>query len=241
MKRLSRNKYFIVFSIIMPFVFYAVYTTTNNAEMGISGTKWKGYFLVSMTCFSLMSSSVSTLGIQMIYDKKQPWMNWLFTQPLQRWKYFAARIMTQMVLNLLVILFMFVIAAQWKNIELPMTTWMGIVLWIWLAILPFLALGTWVSVVENTESAAAVANFSTLGLALLGGLWMPLQEMPALVQIIGPWLPSNLYAEGAWSLLAGDAIKWSTSAVLSLYFLLFLTGSVMTHHHFKKTTYLSDT
>ena len=232
--RMFRNKYFVVFSIIMPFVFYALYTSSISGSTAIEGTEWKAYFLISMTCFSLMSSSVTTMGIQLLHDRLQPWMNWIQSLPIKRWEYFMARFLSLMVLNGLIIVLLFAVAANWKNIELSLLSWVKIGAWVWGAIIPFLALGTWVSVFKTTETAAGFANLTTLGLALMGGLWMPLNQMPVLVQMIGEWTPGHLYAHGAWALLAGETISFATIGLLVLYFALFLSGSLLTHRYLQK-------
>ncbi|WJE15810.1 ABC transporter permease [Halobacillus sp. ACCC02827] len=232
--RMGRNPYFIIFSMLMPLVFYAIYTQTVDDTVMIDGTEWKAYFLVSMTCFSMMSASVTTMGIQLLHDRRQPWMSWVKSLPMKHWQYFLGRLSALMVLNLAVILFMFIIVANWKDIDLGFYTWVKIVAWVWLAILPFLALGTWVSVFKTAETAAGFANLITLGLAIIGGLWMPLRQLPVFVREVGAWTPGHLYADGAWSILAGESISALTIIVLAGYFLFFLTGSLWTYRRFQE-------
>lgn len=229
--RMFRNYYFVLFSIIMPFVFYAIYTTTTNGMIG--GTEWKAYFLISMTCFSLMGSSVTTMGIQLLYDRRQPWMKWVQSLPMKRIQYFSGRLISLMVLNAMVIVFLFTVAAIWKNIDLPFMTWVQVGGWTWFGILPFLALGLWISVFPTPDTAAGVANVLTLGMALVGGLWTPMSELPQFVQFLGTWTPGYLYADGAWSLLAGEAISVTTILVLIIYTTVFAGGATFTYKRFQ--------
>ncbi|MCA0972330.1 ABC transporter permease [Halobacillus litoralis] len=229
MFRLFRNQYFVVFSLLMPFIFYAIYTTTVSGTMEIAGTEWKAYFLISMTCFSLMGSSVTTMGIQLLYDRRQPWMKWVQSLPMKRMQYFTARLVSLMVLNGMIIIALFTAASVWKGIELPLMKWVQVGGWIWLGILPFLALGLWISVFKTPDTATGVANLLTLGMALLGGLWTPMDNMPAFVQSFGTWTPGYLYANGAWSLLAGEAVPLVTIVVLLAYLVIFAGGALYTH------------
>ncbi|KGP72130.1 ABC transporter permease [Pontibacillus yanchengensis] len=232
--RMFRNRYFVFFSVLIPILFYAVFTATFGDNLPIAGTQWKAYFLMSMTCFSLMSASVQTFGIQFIYDQTQNWMDWLFTQPIKKWQYFLGRFVSQMVLNLVVIVVLFTAAGLWKNIDLSWLKWIQLTAWIWVGILPFLAMGAWLSVSKNVETASGIANIITLGLALTGGLWMPLEQMPELIQTVGEWMPSHLYAQGAWSLLAGDSISLMTISSYTGYFIVIITGALLTHRVVKK-------
>ncbi len=230
LRRIFRNKYFVMFSILMPVLFYVIYTTSFGASMQIEGTTWNAYFLISMTCFSLMSASVQTFGIQLIYDKQQPWMNWMLSQPIKRAEYFLGRLASQMVLNLLIILFLFSSIRMWQNIDFSIMKWIGIVLWVWIGILPFLALGTFISALKSPDTASAISNLLALGLALIGGLWMPLSQMPEVVRVIGEWTPSYLYAKGAWSLLANQPIPMTSLFGILAYFLLFMAASLVLHN-----------
>ena len=57
---------------------------------------------------------------------------------------------------------------------------------------------------EKVETATGVSNFIYLILAILGGLWMPMDILPKILQNIGNWLPGFHYGNGAWEIIRGD-------------------------------------
>ncbi|KGX92114.1 ABC transporter [Pontibacillus halophilus JSM 076056 = DSM 19796] len=234
LKRMFRNSYFVFFSLLLPFLFYVLFTAMYGDDLSIAGTKWEAYFLVSMTCFGLISASVQSFGIQLVYDRQQPWLNWLFTHPIKRFSYFMGRILSQLCLNGLMVLLLFTVIGVWKGIELSFWTWILVGGWVWLGALPFLALGVWVSTMTKVETASGVANIVALGLAILGGLWTPVENMPGILQTITEWSPAYLYANGAWSLLSGEGMSIYQHLIYFLYFLLFMIGAMITHHQLRR-------
>ncbi|MNW14855.1 hypothetical protein D3C71_2131990 [compost metagenome] len=63
-------------------------------------------------------------------------------------------------------------------------------------------------------------------LALAGGMWMPLDILPNMVQRIGRWLPSYNYGNGAWEIVRGGHPQWSGVLILLSYLAVFMILSV---------------
>lgn len=67
------------------------------------------------------------------------------------------------------------------------------------------------------QTATAVTTLAMLALAMLGGLWVPLQLMPEVMQTIGKLLPSYWASQiGAWPLVGGD-FPWQGVIVLVVW------------------------
>ena len=61
--------------------------------------------------------------------------------------------------------------------------------------LPFSAMGLALGTVCGPNSAPAVINLVYLPLAFAGGMWIPIQYLPAPVQAIAPFLPTYHYVQ----------------------------------------------
>lgn len=61
MKRVLRNKYFVLWSLIMPIAFYYFFTNVVNTNVP-DQRAWEAHYLMSMTVFSVMGSSIMTLA-----------------------------------------------------------------------------------------------------------------------------------------------------------------------------------
>ncbi|MFP7168955.1 ABC transporter permease [Terribacillus sp. 7520-G] len=229
LQRMIKDRYFLFFSLLMPFIFYSLFTYMNRG-VTISGMDFDYFFLISMTCYSLVVTSVQTFGIQIMYDRKQTWMDYLFTHPVTVSQYFVARIFTQLLLHTFIVTVFFLAVNAWKRFDRPVGEWMMTSVWLLAGSILFLAIGVLIAQSKKIQTASAIANIVVLGLAILGGLWMPLETFPAWVQIFGKWLPSYQYAFGAWSIASGEGIEISNIIILVCYFLVCFIGAMSLHY-----------
>lgn len=86
----------------------------------------------------------------------------------------------------------------------------------------FLALGTLIGLMRKVETAAGISNVLYMLLALGGGMWMPFEVMPDMMQNIGQWLPSYHFGSGAWELVRGGSPTWKNILILIAYMMLFM-------------------
>lgn len=89
-------------------------------------------------------------------------------------------------------------------------------------LLPFLAIGTLIGLMKKVETAAGISNVIYMVLAIAGGLWMPLEIMPKIMQSIGKWLPSYNFGNGAWEIIGGNMPDWRNILILIAYLALFM-------------------
>ncbi|RSK29060.1 ABC transporter permease [Bacillus sp. HMF5848] len=219
--RTLRNPFFLVFSVIMPVAFYFIFSNTVGNTQQVDGVAWNAYYLMSMTIFGLVGAAISTFGIGLAQEGSQGWIKQMKVTPLPTWIYYAAKLFTQSIINAVIIIVMFLAGSLLNDVDLATSQWIYSGLWIWIGVLPFLALGMVVGQFKTVDTASIFANISHLGLALLGGLWMPLDAMPKLMQTIGEWMPTNRYGEGAWNIIAGRGLNVTDILLLSSYFIIF--------------------
>jgi len=220
--RTLRSKTFFIFSIIMPVAFYFIFSSTVGDQTQVGGADWKAYYLMSMTLFGIVSSSLFSLGVRIANERKQGWTQLMQITPLPSSTYFFAKIAGQSMINFGIIVLMFMIGRFAKGIELPITTWLACGFWIWIGIVPFIALGILIGQSKSAESASVFANIASLGMAMLGGLWMPLEILPKFMQQIGEWMPTYRLGQGAWNLVAGKEISLTGIAILAAYLVIFM-------------------
>lgn len=220
-KRVLRNKYFVFWSLAMPILFYYIFTNIVNTNAP-DPAAWKAHYLMSMTAFSVMGSSMMTLGIRMVQERAQGWSTFIRMTPLPDHVYFAAQMVGQSVIHVFSIIIIFLAGALINHVSLTPFEWIMSGLWILLGSMPFLAVGTLIGLMKKVETAASISNVIYLLLAISGGLWMPLEVMPTLMQNIGHWLPSYHFGSGAWEIVEGGMPSWKNMLVLLAYLVLFM-------------------
>lgn len=219
--RVLRNRYFVFWSLVMPIVFYYIFTNLVNSDVP-NKAEWQAHYLMSMTVFSVMGSSMMTLGIRMVQERSQCWSTFIRITPLSDTVYFAAQMIGQSVIHLLSITIIFIAGALINHVTLTAMEWVMSGIWILLGSLPFLAIGTLIGMMKKVETAAGISNVIYMVLAVAGGLWMPLEVMPKLMQSIAQWLPSYNFGNGAWEIVRGNMPDWKNILILVAYLAVFM-------------------
>ena len=159
-------------------------------------------------------------------EKGQGWTHLLKITPLPEGAYITAKIIAQTVVNAFSILVIFIAGILINHVELTVGQWIGAGLWLLLGVTPFLALGTVIGSIKKADAAAGLANILNMCLAILGGLWMPIEVFPKILRSISEWTPTYHFGSGAWDIVAGKSIGWENIAVLGGYFLIFVVISI---------------
>jgi len=227
--RLVRSPFFLLFSILMPLAFYFLFSALSGADKEIESTTYAQYSLMSMTAFSLISTAMSQFGIRISYERRDGWVRLLKLTPLTPSVWIGSKMIAHMGVHLLTILVIFSSAHVVYHMDLTMTQWLLCGLWLWLGSTPFLAIGALLGTMKNADAVVAIANVVQMAIAVLGGLWMPLQTLPKWIQHIGQWLPSHRYAHGAWNMLSGSSpamIDWAILIGTGIVFMA-LSGFIL--------------
>ncbi|MCY7752006.1 ABC transporter permease [Bacillus haynesii] len=215
-KRMLRNRYFVFWSLAMPIAFYYIFTNVVNTNAP-DPAAWNAHYLMSMTTFSVMGSSIMTLGIRMVQERTQGWSTFIRVTPLPDHIYFIAQMAGQSVIHILSITVIFLAGALINGVSLSPLEWFLCGLWALLGSLPFLAIGTLIGMMKKVDTAAGISNVLYMGLAVCGGMWMPLEIMPKMMQNIGFWLPSYHYGSGTWEIAQGQMPNWKNILFLFAY------------------------
>ena len=113
-----------------------------------------------------------------------------------------------------------------NGVSMTFVEWLSCAAWILIASFPFLALGILVGTMKQVDTASGVSNLIYLGLAITGGLWMPMEIMPKTIQLIGSWLPAYHYGNGAWGIIRGQFPEFKSIAILTAYLVIFMVLSI---------------
>ena len=222
-RRIYRHPRFVVFTYLTPLVFFLffmwVYGEHPLAEAGSN----RRFFLVGMSAYGVIGAAIGIFGARVAMERQRGWFRLLRTTPLPVWAVFGAKLAALLVASLGIAIIM-LIAGMVVNGPglLSPGGWLGLAAILVLGSLPFgalaLALGYWI----DAESAYAVSLAIYFSLGILGGLFLPLQYMPDLVQQIGRALPSYDYARLGWDLVAGRSVSWIHAGWLAVYLVAFL-------------------
>ncbi|WP_077356717.1 ABC transporter permease [Virgibacillus halodenitrificans] len=225
MIRIFRNPYFVFWSLFMPILFYFIFTNIVNTGVPDQG-EWQAYYLMSMTTFSVMGSAIMNFGIRMVQEQTEGWSTFMKLTPFPSWAYFASKMFGQLIIHLLSIVIVFLAGYLINGVSLSVSQWIFSGIWVLVASIPFLALGSLVGTMKKVETASGVSNIIYLALAIVGGMWMPINTFPIFLQNIAEWLPSYHFGSGAWNIVQGTSPDWQSYVILIGYLIIFLLLAV---------------
>lgn len=90
---------------------------------------------------------------------------------------------------------MTVVAAATGNLELSGGVWLRLVTALVIGALPFALIGLAVGFLASPNATTAILNALYIPSAVAGGLWMPLDTLPVIIQRVAPYTPTYHLAQ----------------------------------------------
>jgi ABC-2 type transport system permease protein len=205
----AANPRYLILALGMPPAVYLLYTAGDAGMPGrlIAGASWPAYFMVSMAALAAIGAAVSVAAVPRPARSRAR-------------ERLAIRLAAAMVLVLPAIGVVGLAAVVVHGVRLPVGGWFELLLALWLGALPFVALGLVLGSIADRDIAGITAPAVIILLALLGGLFQPVQAMPAVTAAIAHVVPSFHLAALGWTAIAGRGPDPADVAVLAGYALL---------------------
>lgn len=219
---LTRKKSYLILSIMLPLVFYLIFTALLDLPKEYEAKFYKEY-MFSMATFSLSSFCIMTFPLEMIEDKKIGWSKNLFKTPLSPSYYYVGKVMKLMCMFCLAIIALFLTGAFYKGVEMSASEWIGSGLMLWVGSSMFLSMGVLISQIKDIQKASAIANIIYLGLAVLGGLWFPTDQFPDWLKHVSYATPTYNLRELSLSVTTQGVIHFVSLLILAIYCILFIS------------------
>ncbi|ETK38107.1 ABC transporter permease [Microbispora sp. ATCC PTA-5024] len=206
MLRMLRNKRYIIFVVAFPLGFYLLYSNLWGNQVDQStGVRGSIILMVSMGAYGALAASMMSTAVPWSQERHSGWLRQLQITPLTSWAIIVTKLLAALLLVLPSLLLVGLAAVLTQHVSLTAGEWAGLLLCMWIGTIPFAALGLAIGSVLPPDTAQPAAMISMFGLALLGGLWIPLEVMPSTMRSVAQVLPSYDYASIGWRIVAGHA------------------------------------
>ncbi|MBV9119401.1 MAG: ABC transporter permease [Chloroflexi bacterium] len=202
--KLLRVPFFSLFSLAFPVVLYCFFGLPNATRTS-NGTTVGAYVLASMATYGVVSVMMFSFGIGVANERAQRMQVLMRATPLPGWVYLSARVVTALAFALVVQIVLDAVAVLAGGVSLSSMQWVQLTVTLLLGSLPFIAFGFGVGYRLSPSVAAPAVNLVFLVLSFASGLFVPLSQVPQVVQNIAPYLPTYHLGRLAW-----DAIGAST-------------------------------
>jgi ABC-2 type transport system permease protein len=184
-RRALRAPRFLIFTVTFPVLLFLLYVGifAKGASTGAAA------LMVNMTSFGAMAAALFT-GTRVALERKAGWQRQLRLTPLSGGGYLAAKAATGMTLALAPAILVPLVGAVVEGVSLSGSGWLRVTLGVWLAALPFALIGLLIGQVGTADSIQPITQLVMLPMALVGGIFIPVEVMPHWLLTIAHALPS---------------------------------------------------
>ena len=221
--KLIRLPIFAATTIALPLMFYVIFGITFAGEQA-RGVGMTTYMLVTYGAFGVIGVALFGFGVSVAVERGQGWMRLKRVAPMPPLAYFVAKVVMSLAVATIIVLAMFTLGALVGGVRLDPQQWVAAGLALVAGALPFSAMGLAFGYLVGPNSAPAVLNLVWLPMAFASGLWIPISQLPDVVQSVAVALPPYHFVQlvlGTIGASAGGSPVVHAAAVLG-FTLLFL-------------------
>lgn len=197
-----RQPMYLVSTFVFPSLFFWFFGIPNAPdERGLA------LLTASFSAFAVLSVVLFQFGIGLANDRETSWYSYLRVLPAPHGTSLLARIFSGVVFATLGVLGVLLTAKVFGKLDFAPYNWGAFACTLALGAIPFACLGLALGLSVSARSATPVLNLTYLPLSFAGGLWMPPNILPQVVQDVSEYLPSRHYGELLWATLLDGEIQ----------------------------------
>lgn len=189
-RRLQRSPRFLIFTVFFPVLLFLLYAGIfANGDKAITAT-----LMVNMAAFGAMASALFT-GARVAIERQAGWQRQLRLTPLSGSGYLIGKVATGMALSLAPAILVPLVGKLIEGVSLDPSGWLRVTVGVWLGAIPFALIGLLIGQVATADSMQPITQLVMLPMALVGGIFIPVQVMPHWLLNVAHVLPSYWLAE----------------------------------------------
>jgi ABC-2 type transport system permease protein len=191
-RRALRNPRALFLTVLMPVVYFFIFKGLYGSgdTGGISAT---AYLMSSMAALGALLGTMMT-GTRIATERQVGWQRQLRLTPLSSANYLLAEGIVGMAVGLIPVVLVSVAGAA-SGVQMPAGGWLQAVIGVWLAAVPFAALGLLIGQLATTETLQIYTMTILLLCGFLGGLFVPPTVFPGWLADVSKVLPSYWMAD----------------------------------------------
>lgn len=189
LRRMLRNRRTVVFTLVMPAVFFWLFGTRHgypDARIGVGNVT--AYVLVSMAVYGAMLAATSA-GASVSIERAAGWTRQLRLTPLRPPAYVAVKLLVAMTLGAASVVVAYA-AGSVSGARMPLHVWLATAVLGWLCSLVFAAFGLFLGYLLPGENVMQVLGPVLALLAFAGGLFVPVDQMGSTFAAIARYTPT---------------------------------------------------
>lgn len=216
--RVLRNPRTLVITVAMPAGLFLVLSRAVGGG-GSSGVPFAAYVMVNMAAYGAIGSALFSAA-NIALERKIGWNRQLRITPLPPYGYVLGKGVVSWLVTIASLVLVYVVGFA-SGVELPVTSWLAAFGATSLAVVPIIVLGVGVGLIGRVDAVQPIMTGLFLALALIGGLWVPVEVMPEPAATIAKLTPSYWLGAAGRTGLGLDDFTLKGVAVLAAWSALF--------------------
>ena len=198
-KAFWRNPAAAFFTFAFPLMFLVIFTSIfddtatlhTGQEVALST-----YYTGSILAFSVITACYTNVAISVTSLREEGILKRVRGTPLPGWSYLTGKVIHSVLLMVLLVVIVVAFGAAFYDVEVPTTSLPAFVVTLLVGAAAFAALGLAASVVTpNVDAAPAVTNATVLPLLFLSGVFVPIDDAPRWMHVVGDIFPVKPFLE----------------------------------------------
>ena len=225
LRRLLRNRRTVIFSIVLPVVFFLLFGTGKDYSLQSAGPhgNWAAAIMISMALYGAMLSTTAG-GAMVSSERSQGWSRQLRLTPLTPTAYIAVKVLVAMLLGAMSIVVVYAAGAL-TQAQMGHHLWWETALIAWVGSLVFAAFGVFMGYLLPSDNVMQILGPGLALVAFLGGLFTPLDQMGHTFQTIAKFTPMYGVSQLTHAPLTGESPGWSAVVNVLVWLAVFAGGA----------------
>jgi ABC-2 type transport system permease protein len=199
LRKMARLKQYSMSTVCFPLMFYIFFGLAMPSLPG--GASMSRYLLATYGAFGVMGATLYAFGAGVAVERGLGWLEVKRASPMPPAAYLVAKAAVSVTFGALVVTLLFALGAIFGGVRMAPGQWA--LLWTVLVAgaIPFGAIGLAIGSFAGPNSAPGIVNMIFLPMGFLGGLWLPIQFLPKMLQNVAQVLPSYHFGQIALAIL----------------------------------------
>jgi ABC-2 type transport system permease protein len=220
-----RNPAAAFFTFLLPLIFLVLFNSIfGDSDLMIDGRRMDGstFYVPGIAALAVVSACYTNIAMMVTISRDLGILKRVRGTPLPPWAYIFGRITHAILISLLMVAIVTGLGAVAYGTHVPDNTLPGFTLTLILGSFAFCALGlALTSVVPNADAAPAIANGTILPLLFISNVFIPLQDPPEWLGIVGDVFPVKHFAAALQTAYfpdqTGAGFEWSDLAIIAAW------------------------
>lgn len=221
LKQCAKQKRNIIIFIVIPICFYIIAMIQATALPLKDFEQFRRNYLIHMAILSAISYVLITLPQELALERKMGWLKRLVNTEVTYLHYFISKICKTLMLSAFAILCLCITGVIF-GIHMTMLQWGMAFVMILIGTLVLYPFAYGLASIQKLSRVTAYSNLIYVLLIILGGLWIPLDQLPKIVQIMAQWLTIMHIQNVVIFYLNTGEILWLSVVKIIIYCIILL-------------------